>query len=258
MEQKENNKDYELFDAEKFKNGYVSSLTGFIAEKVQEYNALVSFENLNIAGGKDGNLRKTFGTTVYQIIENKLISKLGYCVVKKSPNNHFQVAPKIRRIEELKKDIVSGDEKNKDYQLGFVQITDESNTSKICPNCGYSKNRYHNSSCENNILDLVLKTDKLQNIDFGIDESKKKEFPINSETVAYKYSQDGIMTESLKQDNKDFCKTICDTRQNQTKSKDFIRCVYCGFDSRLPEKNNQKLEKIDGGDILATYNIAKR
>ena len=28
------------FSAENFKNGYVSSLTGFIAEKAEEYNAL--------------------------------------------------------------------------------------------------------------------------------------------------------------------------------------------------------------------------
>ena len=211
---------------------------------------------MNKAGGKEGNRQKTFGTSVYQIIENKLTTKLGYCVIKNFFNVHSQKVPKIRRIEELKKDIKN--EKNRNYQLGFVQIIDETNTSKICPNCGYSKNRYQKSCIGEGVLNLSLKNKELQNEDFGIDKDKKREIKITNNTFAYRYSSDGIMMEELSQNDEDFLKIICDTRQNKTKSKDFIRCVHCGFDSRFPKENHEKLEKINGGDTLAAYNIAKR
>jgi len=254
----EKNQDMELFETEKFKNGYVSALVGFIVEKVKEYNAFVSLENLNESGGKQGNYEKTFGASVYQIIENRLMSKLGYLVLKNNPQDYTQLAPKIRRIEELKKNIASNEGSNKNYQLGFVQITDETNTSKICPNCGYSKNRLESANTANGMLKLSLKTISLKNDDFGIDDSKKKNFLVDNKTTAYKYAQDGIICEEIKSGNSDFAKTFCDPRQNMTKSKDFIRCAHCGFDSRFPHNNCKKLEKITGGDTLATYNIAKR
>lgn len=258
LEQIENNKDFELFETEKFKNGYVSALSGFIAKKVKEHHAFISLENLNLSGGKEGNFNKTFNTSVYQVIENRLMTKLGYLVLKNDSEKHIQVVPKIRRIDELKKDVVLENEKNKDYQLGFVQITDETNTSKICPNCGYSKNRYKFSEIKNGKLNLELKMDKFQNLDFGLDGGKKKEFKIETNTMAYKYSNDGVKTEELQLADTDFCKTLCDPRQNKTKSNDFIRCVHCGFDSRFPKNNHEKLQKINSGDFLAAYNIAKR
>jgi len=216
----------------------------------------VSFENLNISGGKDGNLEKTFGASVYQVIENKLMSKLGYLVQKSIPNNHLQFVPKIKRIEELNKDIVSENNKNKNYQLGFVQITNETNTSKLCPNCGYSKNRYKSAEIEDEMINLELKDLKLQNEDFGINTFKKIKFQIDNDIKAWRYA--GVTTEGLDLNHKDFCKVISDPRQNIKKSKDFIRCVSCGFDSQFPEKNHSKFEKINGGDVLAAYNIAKR
>jgi hypothetical protein len=132
-------REIDLQETEEFKNGFVSNLVGFLAEKVEKYEALISLENLNNSGGKEGNLNKTFGATVYQIIENRLMSKFSYLVIKLNKQNHSQIVPKIRKIEELKIDQITKNEKLKDYNLGEVLITDEINTSKICPNCGYSK-----------------------------------------------------------------------------------------------------------------------
>lgn len=257
---KENkNEDMKLQSTEEFKNGYVSTLVGFLAEKVKEYGAFISLENLNqeIKGKiiKDDNLEKTFGTSVYQIIENRLMSKFGYLVLKNNPEECAQITPKVRRIEDLKKDIYAENEKNKDYQLGFVQITDESNTSKICPNCGYSKSKCENPKIENETLKMTVVNEKG---DFGLDKKKKIEFEIKESERAYKYTEDGVETLEFNPNDKDFVGAICYTRQNKTKQKDFIRCVYCGFDSRFPDKNHKKLKAVNSGDTLAAYNIAKR
>jgi len=269
LEQKENlSEEMELINIQGFKNGFVSQFVGFLAEKVVKYDAFISFENLN-HGSKNGNLQKTFGASVYQIIENKIMQKLSYCILKSNINTHSQGVPRIIRIDELKKDIVNGDEKNKDYSLGAVQITDEFNTSKICPCCGYSCSICDELSLA--IEDNVLNFDVLSN---EIDSVKKKDFIINQDTLAYQYSSDSVKTICLKNgDNyeyqelekgklrynkKTFIQVLANTRQNETKSKDFIRCIHCGFDSRYPKNNHRKLQKIKNGDTLAAYNIAKR
>jgi len=258
LSQVEKNRDFELFNTEKFKNGYVSALIGFIGERVETNNAYVSLENLNMGDktGKGGNYRKTFGASVYQMIENRLMSKLGYSVVKGSSSVHSQKVPKIRKVEELKKDVLSGEKNNKDFQIGVIQITDETNTSQICPNCGYSMNRYGLAKIENGELKLTLNAEELKDKDFGIDISKVTIFRVDDGVFAWRYS--GVATEKLDKSHNDFCRVLSKTRQNETKSKDFIRCVHCGFDSRFPTKNHEKLKKVNGGDVLAAYNIAKR
>jgi hypothetical protein len=111
LEQKENlGEEMELINTQEFKNGFVTQLVGFLAEKVRKYNAFISLEFLNKSkkdsesSSKESNLQKTFGTSVYQIIENKIMSKLSYCILKNDKENHSQRVPKIIKIEELKND----------------------------------------------------------------------------------------------------------------------------------------------------------
>ena len=254
LKQKEElNQEMELIETQEFKNGFVSQLVGFLGEKVEKHNAFISFEDLNheIDGStpKESNRNKTFGASIYQIIENKLARKFGYLKLKSSIECHLQISPRIIRIDELKTDTVSENKKNKDYQMGYIQITDEYNTSKVCPNCGYSKNDFDKLAKEIK-KDCFLST--------SIDSKKFKHFEVSTDTIAYGYAQDGIATIQLRQGEDDFLRVLSDTRQNETKSHDFIRCIHCTFDSRFPEKNSEKLAKINGGDTLAAYNIAKR
>ena len=86
-------------------------------------------------------------------------------------------------------------------------------------------------------------------------ESIKRNFATE---IAYAYTKAGVTTNKYTNFDAKWVETMLRVRQNETKSKDFIRCVNCGFDSRYPDKNHEKLGKITSGDELAAYNIAKR
>lgn len=175
---KELEKEVELkgfLTADKIKKGYCGYLIDGINKILKEYpNTYIVLEDLDMKYNKDGtlktgdeninnkmkNLEKTFGATVYQAIENAIVNKFKYYVVKdKKEYDGLQLVPNIVKVEDLRV-IKEDDDKNKfgktkwvksKDKVGNILFIDEYLTSKTCPVCGYiSEKRLKNiDSCEN-------------------------------------------------------------------------------------------------------------
>ncbi len=86
------------------------------------------------------------GTTVYQTIENAIVNKFKYYVVKNGKYDGQQFVLNITKIEDLReKDDVKNETnrgkirylKSKD-QIGNILFVDEGLTSNECPSCGFT------------------------------------------------------------------------------------------------------------------------
>ncbi|MFZ2969593.1 MAG: hypothetical protein WA063_00440 [Minisyncoccia bacterium] len=90
-------------------------------------NALVCLEELNY-GFKRGRIR--IEKSIYQNLENDLVNKLNYLVLKKSSQgvrNALQLTPR------------NNAQKYWGNQMGAIFYTDAKFTSRTCPNCGFRK-----------------------------------------------------------------------------------------------------------------------
>jgi len=110
------------------KQGYISNVVNNIARLMVSNNAFVCFEELNYGFKKDRSIRIEKG--VYQRLENALVEKLNYLVLKKIPyevRNALQLTPENRPI------------KYWGNQMGAIFYTDAKYTSKTCPHCGFRR-----------------------------------------------------------------------------------------------------------------------
>ncbi len=265
-------KNRNLLAQEFVKKGYCGCLINEINQILIEYpNTFIVLEDLAKCNFRQKNLLKTLGATVYQEIENALVNKFKYRTVKGAEIQGLQTVPDIVKIEDLRKadEVKEGDNigktkvvKSKD-KVGNILFVDPMNTSQECPSCGFYKDNYKDHDYffnkKDNCYILKLTWNDKEGVDFTIDE----------DFTSYEYSEGDKDIKETKiypilesEDEFNALEKIYITRNHPSLNEDFIRCPFCGFDTRknkeIEDNKRQELEKITSGDLSAAYNIAKR
>jgi hypothetical protein len=262
------------------KNSYCAYLIGEINKILVEYpNTYIVLEDLNIAD-KDKNtgdtnreqtIEKTLGATVYQVIENAIVNKFKYYVVKTGEFQGDQLVPNITKVEDLRvKNEIKSEEnkfgktkylKSKD-QVGNILFVDEDLTSNECPNCNFNMKKFQLNS---KIFEIEEMDDQLK-------------FSINGESYIFpaNYYKIEKIKDLLTKHNTD-----PNSIQNEffvlfkpriksngfygignelNGTKDIFCCSKCGFSTTNCNSNELKSDEfiIKSGDDVASYNIAKK
>lgn len=149
-----------LEDIQDIRWWYISNIIKQLNIWIEKYNSVIWLENLDkIQFDKFGNIKdltnkeeimkKTFGVTIYQEIENLLNKKYNYTIFKDSWKIS-QLTPKVKNISDIK----NLEKSSKDINLWNLIFIDESLTSKECPNCSQQLERIKKW------WDFVLHTEK--------------------------------------------------------------------------------------------------
>ncbi len=271
-----------LLAAEAIKKGYCSYLINEINQILVEYpNTYIVLEDLDIKGkvnsetgenNKEQNLEKTMGATVYQAIENAIVNKFKYYVVKTGEYNGKQFVPNITKIEDLRINDEATNEDNRGIirflkskdQIGSILFVDEKDTSATCPSpdCNYCINK--------EFRDWIRQVNIYLDTDYALINGKKYEIPSKNllEDVKLVWLNNNIHKQITSNTQKSHFLDILEFRAKDNKKtfkeecrkEDFVHCPKCSFSSE--NCNSEKLKNdefvIKTGDDVAAYNIAKR
>ena len=267
------------------KAGYISNVVNEIARMMVDNNAFVCFEELNHGFKKDRSIRIEKG--VYQRLENALVDKLSYLVLKKTlegVRNALQLTPKNKAI------------KYWGNQMGAIFYTDAKFTSKTCPHCGFRRRGVEPMKKAKEIKEKFAKDQlkiffekskdrfrieyfwKVEAFDFSCENlyGKGKMEVIYSDVernssnngslkdIFKDYLQEDIELFSLVQNDAkfryvDFGKVfnslvwLRHTVERDSEMFDCISCPKCHFSTM-----SLKARKIKDGDANGAYNIARR
>jgi len=269
-----------LLATESIKIGYCSYLINEINQILKEYpSTYIILEDLDIKekvkddetiNNKIQNLEKTLGGTVYQAIENAIINKFKYYVIKDNQEyDGLQLVPNIVKVEDLRV-VENISDKNKfgkvkwvksKEKVGNILFVDEYLTSDECPSCGFNK-------CKVNISTLAI-------------VDNQSDFIVSNGNTVYHFSKtyfkDSLGTKfdnNKINGNTDGNKSLFSVRMKKNdfskgtfEKKDFIYCPKCQFSSNnnlinkklfVQNESGEVTAQIKSGDDIAAYNIAKK
>ena len=290
-EKKKLKEEIKKLEEEKHKDSIVSAETikkGFCGHFLREVNKIMQqFENVYVVledldreqdkghSNKEAQLEKSLGGSVYQVIEDAIVSKFKYYYTKDKDKKFegSQIVPNIERVQDLRilKESDSS-EKNKfgrikylksKEQIGNILFVDEFLTSQTCPECGFCL--YKDQEERKRLPEFSKNT--------AIPESSLNEAQIQKEGENYKvklkdreliikqaiYLKEGLNNcESVKKYLRDLMiprlKNVDRYKEKKkVKETDPVYCPNCG-------KNSDEgfTQPVKSGDEVAAYNIAIR
>jgi len=272
-------------DIKDLKSGYISNIVNDIARLAVDNKSMVCLEELNHGFKKDRSIRIEKG--VYQRLENALVDKLNYLVLKKTPEgvrNALQLTPENRAL------------KYWGNQMGAIFYTDAKFTSKTCPHCGFRRRGVESMKTAEIVkekikegqLNVFFEKDKdrfrieygwkVKDFDFGCEDlyGKSQLEVIYSDVERNSWNNDdlkeifrdclqnGVELFSLVKNNSNFrygdfgkvFNSLTWLRHSVEKNEvklDRISCPKCHFSTM-----SSKVQKIKDGDANGAYNIARR
>lgn len=265
------------------KNSYCAYMIGEINKILVKYpHTYIVLEDLNIASknletdetNKEQTIKNTLGASVYQVIENALVSKFKYYTVKTGEYIGEQLVPDISKIEDLR--IGVPDEKQiskikitkSKSQIGNILFVDEENTSRTCPECSFCVDKKFREKVKNSNVEIVVIGNeaqiKINNIFYSLPNLTHLEI----KAVDFvKSNLNQLITSKTKKS--DICEILefrfksgKQSFTNEAKKNDLVHCPACKFSSTNNQQNSKLLNskgfEIKSGDDVASYNIAKR
>ena len=281
LEKKENEKS--IICAEKIKEGFCGHLLREINKIMKEFkNVYIVLEDLDKEqenkelSNKEDILQKTLGGSVYQVIEDAIISKFKYYYTKDKEFEGSQIVPNVERIQDLRvlKDFNSKRNKfgrirylkSKD-QIGNILFVDDFMTSQMCPDCGFCICRESDGKrLPKFAQDKSISKDFIEKNKAGAQVEKVGEnYKVNLAGMEYIIKQTSYLKDKYKnncEEVKEKLRSLLIPRLKASKSncyrdkdlkKDPFYCAKCG--KNTDESFKQSLKS---GDDIAAYNISMR